>query len=309
MTRAQILNVAAGTNLTIQAGTIFRADSLTLIPTSDFIISNNTLTKTQTITHFSYNPYISHVYHFANNTGSFAGAIQINYDDAELNGILEPNLTLNIHNGTAWIFYPAATRDVVNNFVYTPAIIINAISELTLANLSTPLPLQWLTFTAIKQNQTALLNWSTTHEQNTRDFTVQHSINGINWTAIGNRPSTGQINTTGYYSFVHTNPVTGVNYYRILQNDNTNRSSYSVTRTLLFTARDEPFIIAGNPVTNDILTIRVNTSIVLAFYTADGKLLWKELVHAGTKNIDVSRYAKGTYFLKGNSVSEKVVIQ
>jgi hypothetical protein len=47
----------------------------------------------------------------------------------------------------------------------------------------------------------------------------------------------------------------------------------------------------------------------LAFYTADGKLLWQEQVNAGTKTIDVSRYAKGTYLLKTITTTQKVVIQ
>ena len=39
------------------------------------------------------------------------------------------------------------------------------------------------------------------------------------------------------------------------------------------------------------------------------ELLWQEQVNAGTKIIDVSRYAKGTYFLKTNTTTQKVVIQ
>jgi hypothetical protein len=308
--QAQILNVAAGTNLTIQAGTTFRTDSLTLIPSADFIISNNTLSKSTTIIHFSFNPYISHVYHFANNTNAYTGAVQINYDDAELNGIPENLLTLNIHNGTtAWIYYPASFRDPINNYVLSNGVIINGINELTLAHLDTPLPLDWLSFTATKQTKNALLQWSTAHEQNTRNYTVQHSANGINWGGIGIQPATGNNNSISNYSYVHTTPVTGINYYRILQTEINNRNSYSIIRTLKFTNDDEPFIIIGNPVTNGILTIQVNTPTGLAFYTADGKLLWQEQVSAGTKFIDVSRFAKGTYFLKANNASQKVVIQ
>jgi Secretion system C-terminal sorting domain len=310
MTRAQILNVAAGTNLTIQAGTTFRADSLTLIPSADFILTNITLTKGTTVIHTSVNPYISHVYKFSNITNAYTGAVQINYDDAELNGIPEPQLTLNIHNGTtSWIYYPATVRDGTNNYVLSNGVIINGINELTLAHLSTPLPLAWLSFTATKQNKNALLQWSTMQEQNTRNYTVQHSANGVNWTNIGTQLPAGNTNITSNYSHLHTTPVTGINYYRILQTGFNNRNSYSIIRTLKFTTDDEPFIIIGNPVTNNILTVQVNISTGLSFYTAEGKLLWQEQVSAGTKYIDVSRYAKGTYFLKANNSSQKVLIQ
>ena len=108
---------------------------------------------------------------------------------------------------------------------------------------------------------------------------------------------------------MHTTPVTGINYYRILQNDMNNRSSYSNIRTLVFTDKDESLIIVGNPVTNGVMTVQANISVTLAFFTADGKLLWQETINAGTKYIDVSRYAKGTYFLKANNTSQKVLIQ
>jgi hypothetical protein len=154
-----------------------------------------------------------------------------------------------------------------------------------------------------------LLQWVTAQEQNTRNFAVQHSSNGINWSGIGALPAAGNSNIPINYSFVHTTPVIGINYYRILQTDMNNRNSYSTIKTLRFTTAGEPFFIIGNPVTNNVLTLQINTSSILALYTADGKLLWKEQINAGTKYIDVSRYAKGTYLLKTNSTTQKVVIQ
>jgi hypothetical protein len=310
MAQAQLLKVSAGTDLTILSGTIFHADGLTLTPSADFTISDNTLSKSATVIHTTTNPYISRVYQFTNNTNPFSGSVQVNYTDgAELNSIPEAQLTLNVHNGSAWIAYPASTRDATNNFVLTNGLSSVSLNELTLANLSTPLPLVWLSFTATKQNQAALLQWATAQEQNTRNFTLQHSSNGINWAVIGTLPAAGNSSITSNYSYIHATPITGVNYYRILQTDMDYRNSYSAIRTLKFTKTDEPFIIIGNPVTNNVLTVQVNTSINLAFYSADGKLLWQENENAGTKNIDVSRYAKGTYLLKANSTAQKVVIQ
>ena len=309
ITQAQLLKVTAGTDLTIGSGTIFKVEGLTLTPTTNFTISNNALQKFTTVTHSSSNAYISRVYRFTNSTGPFSGTVQVNYTDgAELNGIGETVLTLNIHNGSAWNFYPATTRDASNNFVLTNGVVSTGLNELTLSGVTT-LPLTWLSFVVVKQNETALLKWSTVQEQNTRNFTVQHSPNGINWSSIGLLQATGSANTTGSYSYVHSHPVTGINYYRILQTDMDYRKSFSSIRTVKFTKTDEPFIIIGNPVNNGVLAVQSNVSINLALYSADGKLLWQEQVNAGTKNIDVSRYAKGTYLLKANNTAQKVVIQ
>ena len=152
-----------------------------LTPSADFTICNNTLDKFTTVIHTTSNPYIARVYRFTNNTNSFSGSVQINYTVGdELNGIPENQLPLNIHNGTAWTAYAATTRDGTNNFVLTNSVSSTGLNELTLANSLTPLPLTWLSFTATKQNQTALLKWATAQEQNTRNFTVQRSFNGIN---------------------------------------------------------------------------------------------------------------------------------
>lgn len=306
----ELFSVASGTDITVLSGTIFKTEDLTLIPSANFTLSNNTLNRSITINHSSSSPYIYRVYQFTGNTNPYSGSVQIDYTDGvELNGIPESALTLNVHNGTLWTDYATATRDGTNNFVRTDGLSSVVLNELTLANIANPLPLIWLSFNATTQNKTVLLQWSTAQEHNTRNFTIQQSSNGINWTNISTLPAAGNSNTPINYSFIHTAPVTGLNHYRILQSDMDNRYSYSDVKTLRFTTTGEPIFITNNPVTNNTLILQVNAATVLLMYTADGKLLWKEQVHAGTKYIDVSRYAKGAYLLKTNTSSHKVAIQ
>ena len=305
------LRIDGSSSLTIENGTQIHADGLTLIPSADFILSNVVLSRSATTIHPPGNIHISRVYQFSNTSNAFSGSIQINYTDgAELNGLAEADLTLNIHNGTNWSAYPASTRDAINNYVLTDGLSNITLNELTLASQFGPLPLTWLSFTATAQNNgQSLLQWTTAQEQNTKDFYIQHSADGINWVTIGSLPAAGNSNSTSYYNYVHANPVKGLNYYRIKQTDVDSHYSYSPIRTLLFTMALPPFIILGNPVTNNVLTLQVNMATSLAFYTADGKLLWQEQVNAGTKTIDVSRYPKGTYLLKTITTTQKVVIQ
>ncbi|HEY5969338.1 MAG TPA: T9SS type A sorting domain-containing protein [Chitinophagaceae bacterium] len=303
------LTVDPGASLTIQNGTRIHGDGLTLIPSADFIISNVVLSRSITAVHTPGNTYISRVYQFSNTSNAFSGSIQIDYDDLELNGIPEPALTLNIHNGTNWAAYPASLRDDSENYVLTNGLSGITLNELTLADQSAPLPLTWLSFTATVQNNSqSLLQWSTAHEQNTKDFYLQHSADGINWITIGSIPAAGNSNSTRHYNYIHTNPVKGLNYYRIKQTDVDSRYSYSPVRMLSFTRALQPFTILGNPITNDVLTLQVNMASSLAFYTADGKLLWQKQVNAGTRSIDVSSYAKGTYLLKTITTTQTVMI-
>ena len=67
---AQLLSFGAS-GVTIVSGTTVVVDSLTLIPSANITISNNTLNKATTIVHTSSNPYISKVYRFTNTTPAF----------------------------------------------------------------------------------------------------------------------------------------------------------------------------------------------------------------------------------------------
>ncbi len=298
------------TGLTIKSGTTIVADSITIIPTADFTFSNNTLDKFTSVSHTYPNPYISRVYRFNNSTAAFSGSIKINYrDGAELNGIPETFLGLNIHNGTNWFAFPASARDATNNFVLTNSITAVVLNELTLANAQNVLPVTWLSFTATRQNQSSYLSWTTMQEQNTRDFTVQHSTNGLTWTTVGLVLAAVNSNSMNNYSYLHSGPSAGINYYRVLQTDLDSRSTYSIVRMLQFNKTDLPFTVIGNPITNAVIKVQVHETSVLSLYAADGKLLWQENVIAGIKTIDVSHYARGTYLLKAKNTAEKILIQ
>ncbi|MEO6490063.1 MAG: T9SS type A sorting domain-containing protein [Ferruginibacter sp.] len=305
---AQILSVGAS-GVTLKAGTIFYADGLILTPSADITLANLSLSRNATVSHPTSNPYISRVYRFSANTAPFSGTVQINYiDPGELNGIPEANLLLNVHNGALWQAFPG-TVNTINNYVLSNPLTNVALNELTLANQLTPLPLTWLSFTAIKQNSTVLLKWSTGNEQNTKDFVVQYSIDGIRWNNLTTILRGVASSNTQNYSYVHTSPVKGINVYRILQNDLDGRKSYSELRTVKFIGDNATFTVLVNPVSNGTLQIQVNSALALSLYTADGKLIWQKTFNAGLQNMDVSIYAKGIYLMKGNDVTIKIVIQ
>lgn len=172
------------------------------------------------------------------------------------------------------------------------------------------LPLSWQSFTALKQNEKVLLNWSTANEQNTRDFTVQHSTDGTNWYAIGTVAAAGNSSTERKYSFTHATPVKGNNFYRIMQTDIDNRKTYSVIRKLLSGKPDASITVLGNPVTNDQLVLLVNEAQTISLLTTDGKLVWQKQCTAGMQSLDVSSLPSGIYILKsaGAGSGTRVVI-
>src|SRR5947209_9043476 len=146
----QGIYIAPTSNIFITAGTIFSADSLVLTPSAAFnFTGENAETRNATVTHLSSDPYIKRVYHLLNTSAPFTGDIAIYYLDNELNGIAENTLTLNVHNGTRWTaFTTGVTREGGSNVVTTTGLTNLSLNELTLARLSSPLPVEFTFFNA-----------------------------------------------------------------------------------------------------------------------------------------------------------------
>ncbi len=304
---AQIFSIGAS-GVTVKSGTSLFGGGMLLTPSVNFTMSNVMLSKTSTISNGPSQPYIARVYQFSNNTLPFTGTVQINYQPGELNGISENNLMLNVQDGTNW----KPINGTVNNtshYVLSNTFSSVSLNKLALASCSAPLPLSWLSFTAIKQKANVALVWSTVNEKNTKNFTVQFSRNGMQWNEVIMIPAGSPNSNTRNYHYLHTAPVNGINYYRILQSDFDGRSSYSVLRTVKFTGNAEAFYVLGNPVKNGMLQVQVNSAVLLELYTLDGKKIWQQQTPEGMKQINVGHFAAGLYFLKGDDQNIKIVLQ
>jgi hypothetical protein len=171
------------------------------------------------------------------------------------------------------------------------------------------LPVSWLGFTARKQGETVLLNWSTGNEQGADDYVVQHSTGGTTWTTIGTLPAAGISIREQHYSFQHATPAEGHNYYRIRQKDLNGRISYSKTVTLLFRDQKTSMIIFPNPVSNGKLNIQLQEMAIVSVYNNTGVLIWNKQLTAGAQEIDISKWSKGIYYVKTGQEAVKVVVR
>jgi hypothetical protein len=171
------------------------------------------------------------------------------------------------------------------------------------------LPVDWLSFTAKEQNEKVRLEWSTAAEQNTKEFIVQHSVNGNDWKNIARVPAAGNSNNVAHYSYVHIFPNDGLNYYSIKQTDLDGRSSVSEIRLITLMGRDDSFVILKNPAENGKIDVKVKRSGVLLLYGIDGRLYYRKQVAAGIIGLSVKELTKGIYFLKSARKVEKVILK
>lgn len=130
----------------------------------------------------------------SNNTGLNASA-KFFYNDAELNGINEPELNMyaSADGGISWIFLGKDGSDLTNDWLLKNG--INSFNRLTLAsNVSSPLPVRLISFSGQFNNSLVQLYWQTSFEQNTNFFNIERSDNGTNFTTIGKVNATGNSN-------------------------------------------------------------------------------------------------------------------
>ena len=183
-------------------------------------------------------------------------------------------------------------------------------SPFAIGSSTSVLPVTWLSFTGKKVQQGIELNWSTSSEQNTKDFQVQHSINVQQWTSVGNLPAAGNSSTVRNYRFVHEGPFKNSmqHYYRILQRDLDGKFSYSKVIRIEYPDAATDVVLYPNPA-SDVLHINITERQELRLVNMQGVVVWKGVLPAGRHEIPVANFAAGNYILQAGKGTYKVMIQ
>lgn len=162
-----------------------------------------------------------------------------------------------------------------------------------------PLPVQFITFTAQKTDQGALLSWQTATEQNSDYFEVERSTDGIGFASIGRVRASGNSNHISSYSFTDRQFYNGTNFYRLKEVDLDGTFSYSKLVSVKFN-ESAKFRIAPNPVV-DHLIIKFqqgNPFTSASIFDISGRLVRKQNTSGEVLTIDVHQLSKGWYVLK-----------
>ncbi|RYE21208.1 MAG: T9SS type A sorting domain-containing protein, partial [Sphingobacteriales bacterium] len=178
--------------------------------------------------------------------------------------------------------------------------------------VAAPLPVKLLDFTATKTTSSSTsLNWVTSVEQNNRGFAIQHSADGISWQRlafVNSKALYGNSNNRLYYSFLHAQPVNGINYYRLQQTDADGRYENSDTRTLNF-GITASLKVYPNPAAKWLMVEGLsNNNHSINIFDAGGKLV-KTLRTTDSYKIDLTSLAPGIYNLIIRNTSGKIIAQ
>jgi hypothetical protein len=292
--------------LTIASGETFSYDGLAFTPSSDYTLTSTVLEKTDayTIAPAPANPYIKLYYSFSNTAPSFTGTVRFSYAGADLNAsngtstpvaIAEADLRLNINNATAW----TATSDLpvtgVGNEYISSTLAGQSFKFLTLASANAALPLTWLSVNAVWVNGVVAVDWKTATEQNTQDFIVQHSLTARNWSDVGLVAASGYSVSEKSYRYIHRQPGTGLNYYRILQRDLDGKSS--ISKTVRVNVQLAEGKIFPNPTIGKQATIQLPQSEWVRIFDASGGKVWEKMLGVGSHVVTFEQLPAGHYLV------------
>ena len=172
-----------------------------------------------------------------------------------------------------------------------------------------PLPIHLLNFSGIPQTTANALNWISTNERNNDYFTLLHSTDGLSFseiTQINSKNLCGSSNSQTEYSYHHTNPHAGHNYYKLISTDIDGTSyTHKIIDLYRQASSNEVLGIYPNPATHFIkLRMHANTKAPLRILikNINGQIM-QQSEHKTQKGlnsfqIDLQEIASGFYFIE-----------
>lgn len=190
---------------------------------------------------------------------------------------------------------------------------------------SSPLPVIISSFKVSNQNNTALINWKTSSEENSKYFSVRKSYTGKDFIEIGNVDAAGSSNSERSYNFVDNIPLNTSHqfaYYLIQIVDKDGKTNFSSTELYKSKIADSKLILSvtPNPV-NKGSHIMVdfnsdsNDKLAVSLINLEGKIISQTLMdaHKGVNmgHFHITEIPSGTYTMKfsmKDKIESKIIV-
>jgi hypothetical protein len=147
----------------------------------------------------------------------------------EIISVVPATLTSSVQIADVSLYNSKAT--IPNSAVVTLSWTVNGntcTDLVVLTNLSSAMPVNLISFSAKAKEQKVVLNWSTSAETNNAGFDIERSADGKTFAVIGYKPANTESDTKlkQDYDFVDEQPISGINYYRLVQKDYDEKVTY-----------------------------------------------------------------------------------
>ena len=163
------------------------------------------------------------------------------------------------------------------------------------------LPVEWINFIAVGEDDKVKLEWSTASENSNHYFVVEKSEDGLDFIALDTVGGAGVSVAQSDYSYIDIKPYEFISYYRIKQVDFDRSSSYSQIRAV---NRNEMGIRIYPQPAYDNVTIAISNSeyseVKIQLIDKVGKTVYEKITTENnnkTIQVDLSGLPEDLYFL------------
>ena len=94
-------------------------------------------------------------------------------------------------------------------------------------DLTTVLPVTFVSFTAEEKEEEVILKWTSTNEMNSNYYIIERSADAVKFKSVDRTSSKGSNSGENHYSLVDKTPEAGMNFYRLKQVDKDGKVIYS----------------------------------------------------------------------------------
>jgi extracellular elastinolytic metalloproteinase len=200
--------------------------------------------------------------------------------------------------------------EIMHSGIYNGAdVLVDSATVPVFVSIEQALPLTLLWFYTNQVGGQVALDWKTVSEMDVKDFTLEWSTDAVNWSSLGNVNAHNE--NSNSYNFIHPDPATGKNYYRIKMNDIDGRFTYSPVRTVTLKENGNPAVVLiPNPVNADAMLYiskEVKATSVKVFNGA-GVLVMQKTIGAGVQQVRISTtaLAPGIYTIETNGANRQI---
>lgn len=221
------------------------------------------------------------------------GSINLSGTDLEIPFSAAPLGTYTIMQATGGATFAGTFASVSHPGGYSAPVVSPTSVTITRTAL---LPVVWGAFDLKKNPSGIEVIWETLQEINVSHFDIEHSADGADFFRVGTTKATGTSPKANTYRFVHTNAPNGQNFYRIKQVDIDGKNSYSSTKSIRASGKTRLLTLGENPARTR-LAFDLDAASQLIVNDGNGRGVTSMRVNAGTRQVDISSWKPGVYFI------------
>lgn len=172
-----------------------------------------------------------------------------------------------------------------------------------ISNGCTPLPVQFESFTAQRNNENVYLKWVTSSEINNKGFYIERKNSTADWQVLGfiaSQAADGNSNEQLSYYYTDYNLSKDISQYRIRQVDIDNKATYTDVKLVKGFNQTGKVVVFPNPSPDGQLNIildNLENGATIRMIDMNGRIV-KEWLNVNTNKFYVNHLANGMYTLR-----------